>query len=199
MDQNFHRSDDLLEDYLLSRLSDSDLPALEEHLMVCDACRDRLDTLEGFTLGLREVHASQPVLGNAVSPKTDWFGWMRRPAFSLAVALVAVVAAVAVFSARETALAPVAALQLTATRGEMPVISPAGELDLTFSDAPRQSEALRVEVVDATGGAVWNGLAQSTAAGVQVKAQRRLGPGEYFVRLYSTSGQLLHEYGFRVR
>jgi hypothetical protein len=29
--------------------------------------------------------------------------------------------------------------------------------------------------------------------------ERQFGPGDYFVRLYSVSGKVLREYGFRVR
>jgi len=56
-----------------------------------------------------------------------------------------------------------------------------------------------VEVVNVMGTAAWSGLAESGSAGVQVRVTQRLGPGDYFVRLYSASGRMLREYGFRIR
>jgi hypothetical protein len=46
---------------------------------------------------------------------------------------------------------------------------------------------------------VWSGLADGGETGLHVKAARRFGPGDYFVRLYSASGKVLREYGFRIR
>jgi hypothetical protein len=34
---------------------------------------------------------------------------------------------------------------------------------------------------------------------VHVKVMQRLAPGDYFVRLYTASGRMLREYGFRVK
>ncbi len=203
MDLNFHGTDDQLEDYVFGRLPRPDLPALEEHLMICDACRDRLDSIEAITVGIRGAPGSSQAVLKPASSLADWFSlprqWLRRPAFSVALGLVALLAVISIFPHGPTKFVPVATLQLTASRGEMPVIGPARELDLTLSDAPRDVGALTVEVVNATGKAVWSALAGSGAAGVQVKVERQFGPGDYFVRLYSVSGKVLREYGFRVR
>jgi hypothetical protein len=68
-----------------------------------------------------------------------------------------------------------------------------------LADGPREGGPFRVEVVGATGLAMWNGLAESTPAGVQVKVLQQLGQGDYFLRLFAGSGKVIHEYGFRVR
>jgi hypothetical protein len=196
---NSHGTDDQLEGYLLGQMSTPDIHVFEEHLILCTACRDRLDAMEHFVVGMQEALAEKPAFAGSASLPNEWFAWLRRPAFALAVAFIALVAAVGIFSIGRTKFVPLAALELTAIRGDIPVTVPARELDLTLSDAPRQGGPFRVEVVDAMGRAVWNGTAGPTAAGVQVKTDQRLGPGQYFVRLYSASGQLLHEYGFRIR
>jgi hypothetical protein len=41
-----HPSDGALEGYSLRELAESSLPAVEEHLLVCDGCRARLDAIE---------------------------------------------------------------------------------------------------------------------------------------------------------
>lgn len=45
-----HVTDEALEQYSLGRLSSSRTATLEEHLLVCQTCRDRLDRLEPFNL-----------------------------------------------------------------------------------------------------------------------------------------------------
>lgn len=190
MEHYLHVTDDQLELYALDRLPDSDLPDFEVHLMMCANCRERLDEIGTFAWAMREAPAA---------PETDRFGWLRRPAFSMGFGLVVLVLAIGIFSNGRTKFAPNAALQLTATRGEMPFTIPAREFDLTLLDGPREGGPFRVDVVNVTGIAAWSGLAKSSPAGVQVKVMHRLGPGDYFVRLHDASGKMLREYGFRIR
>jgi hypothetical protein len=196
--ESFHGTEDQLELYARGRLRESDLPALEDHLMICATCREKLDEIGDFALGMEEA------LGTAVVPQTRGFGWglaslFRRPAFSMALAFVALIVVVGVFSNGRTQFAPSASLQLTAMRGEMPSTIPAREFDLTLSDGPREGGPFRIEVLNAAGASVWSGLAESSPAGVRFKVTQRLAQGDYFVRLYSVSGKTLREYGFRIR
>jgi hypothetical protein len=194
----FHGTDDRLELYARGRLPESDLPVLEEHLMICTTCREKVDEIGDFALGMREA------LGTAVVPQTRDFGWglaslFRLPAFSMALALVALLVGIGVFSNGRTKFAPSASLQLMAMRGEMPSTIPAREFDLTLLDGPREGGPFRIEVLNATGASVWGGLAESGPAGIRFKLTQRLVQGDYFVRLYSVSGKILREYGFRIR
>jgi hypothetical protein len=195
---DFHGTEDQLELYARGRLTESDLPVLEEHLMICTTCREKLDEIGDFALGMQEASAKQ------AAPRPVWMGWglasfFRRPAFSMALAFVALLVVVGVFSNGRTTFAPSASLQLTAMRGEMPSTIPAREFDLTLSDGPREGGPFRIEVLNATGASVWGGLAESGPAGVRFKLTQRLAQGDYFVRLYAASGQILREYGFRIR
>jgi hypothetical protein len=189
VENRFHGTDDQLEQYALGRLPDSDLQLLEQHLTICAACRERLDGIGDFALGMREALSTKP------KPRPDWLGWLRRPAVSMGLSFAALIVVIGVFSNGGVKFAPSASLQLTAMRGEMPSTVPAREFELTLSDGPREGGPFRVEVVDAMGARVWSGL----AAGAQLKVQQRLGPGDYFVRLYAASGKMLREYGFRIR
>jgi hypothetical protein len=196
VDLKFHRTDDQLEQYALGRLAESERLELEEHLLICESCQARLDGIADFSHGMKEALEAQPPPAEA--PRRDWFAWLRRPAISMALAFVALIAVMAVFSGGDKKLPPVSSLQLTALRGEMPGVSPAREIDLTLTDAPKAEGPFRVEVVNAMGLKVWNGLADSGPRGVEVKVQQQLSQGDYFVRMYSVTGQLLHEYGFHV-
>jgi hypothetical protein len=199
VDLNFHGTEEQLEQYALGRLAGADLISLEEHLLLCDACQVRLDETGAFAIGMREALNSQPALAPSATPK-DWFAWLRRPVFAMAIAgAAALIAIIAVVSTGRTNVAPTAMLQLTAVRGEMPATGRAREYDLTLTDAPRAGGPFRVEVVNGNGESVWKGSAAADSAGAEVKIDETLKQGDYFVRLYDASGQRLHEYGFRIR
>jgi hypothetical protein len=199
VDLNFHGTEDQLEQYALGRLAGADLISLEEHLLLCDACQVRLDDIGAFAIGMREALSFQPAFAPAATSK-DWFAWLRRPVFAMAITgVAALIAIIAVVSAGGTKVAPTAMLQLTAIRGEMPATAPAREYDLALADAPRAGGPFRVEVVNGNGTSVWKGTAEADSAGAEVKIDENLKQGDYFVRLYAASGQMLHEYGFRIR
>jgi hypothetical protein len=70
-----HVSDDLLERYALNRTSDSETAYVEEHLIVCEQCRDRFVTVEQYTRAVQgalrsivtELIASHEVEGRSVN------------------------------------------------------------------------------------------------------------------------------------
>ena len=198
MDLNFHGTAEQLEYYALGRLADSEVPALEEHLMVCAACRDQLDRFEAFALGMRQA-LSESAPESALSRLSAWFtGAFRKPAFGLALAGTAAAAILLSFVAGRPNLIPVASVQLMAIRGDMPFVQEAREVQLNLADAPAGGP-YRVELVDAMGKTLWHASASAAAGGLLVKVARHLAPGDYFVRLYSPASQVVHEYGFRVR
>jgi hypothetical protein len=198
VEQKVHGTDDQLEQYVLGRMASGEVEILEEHLMVCTACQEKLDRVADFTIGMREALETSPVPVVIRPRKTDWFAWVRRPAFSMAIGFAALVLVVGLFSNSRTKFAPSASLQLTAMRGEMPFTVPARQFDLTLSDGPHEGGPFRIEVVNEMGLSMWRGLAQSGPDGVHVNVQQKLAPGDYFVRIYSADGKVLREYGFRV-
>jgi len=198
VEHNSHATSDQLEDYVLGRLPASDVDGLEEHLMVCAECRARLGEIEDFVGGVKEALGEEKPR-TAAAHQIDWFGWVRCPAFSIAIGFAALIIVVGILASGRTKLAPMAALQLTAMRGEMPATVPANQFELTLSDAPREGGTFRIEVVNAMGEPVWLGLAVSGPAGLQTRLIRPLMPGDYFARLYDSSDKIVREYGFRIR
>jgi hypothetical protein len=202
VDNRFHESDERLELYALGRLSDSDVIRIEEHLLICDSCRDRLDDAANFAVPIRDELRKNPLphRSRESSGVMDWLRGFMKPQFALAGALAMVLVGVVVFRPGSSPLVPVATLQLTAMRGaDLKSVAPARELDLTFGDAPVSGAALNVEVVDAGGGPVWHGSPTSGRGGVHARIAKALPPGEYFARLYDSPGHLVHEYAFRVK
>jgi hypothetical protein len=201
---DFHGTDDQLEAYALGQLATSDQPGLEvleEHLMICSACRDRLDGVEAFTSGMKDAFGPRSAI--AISKQRELFAWLPWPRVSIGLAFIALAAIILIFSRGQAQFAPVANLQLSATRGEMPVTGPARELDLTLLNAPIDGLSFRALIVNATGRTVWSGQAprqaNDAAGSLQVKAQQPFEPGAYFLRLYGASGDVVREYGFRIR
>jgi hypothetical protein len=200
---NFHGTEDQLELYARGRLPESELPVLEEHLMICIGCREKLDEIGDFALGMREA-SSKAASSQAAVPQTRRSEWglgsfFRRPAFGMALAFVVLIVGMGLMANGRPKFAPSASLQLTATRGEMPVTVAARQFDVTLSDGPREGGPFRIEVLTATGASAWSGLAESGPAGVDFKLTQKLTQGDYFVRVFSVSGKMLREYGFRIR
>jgi hypothetical protein len=199
LEQNSHWSEDQLEAYVRGQLGSADVPRLEEHLLICSACQDRLDAAEDFAIGFREALETEPVATPAPQSSPGWFDWLRRPAFSMGLAFAGLILVIALFSNRKLALAPSASLVLTAMRGQLTETPPARTYDITLSDGPREGGPFKVQVMNAAGAPVWNGLAVAGASGTQFTEGRRIDPGDYFIRLYTIEGKVLREYGFRIR
>jgi hypothetical protein len=191
-----HETDGQLELYTLFRLADPRVAAIEQHLLVCEACRKRLDDVEMFATAMRQAIADEP----EVQTRTTWFAWLRfrgqwQPALAWAGGLAALALAAVLYPHSGRDAAPLASLQLTAIRGDIQTAATARETDITLADAPALP-GLRAEVVDATGEAIWSGRFGN---GHRIELMKQLAPGYCFVRLYDSAGKLLHEYGFRVR
>lgn len=182
-----HPSDDHLELYTLRRLSRPESEAVDDHLLVCDPCRTRCEEVADFAFAVRDALKTAPA-----EVESRWFGWLRID-FALAAAFAGLVLAVALYwTGGNSRLAPLATLQLTAMRGSVvATVGAARELDITLADAPQAS---KVEIVGANGAAVWSGPNADTLV-----IRKAIRPGDYLLRAYLPSGQLLHEYAFRIQ
>src|SRR5580698_10095287 len=187
-----HETDEQLELYALCQLPEPRIAAVEEHLLICVACQERLDDLEAFALAMRRGIASEP----ATEARTNWFAWLRQPTWSAALGFAAIVLAASLYPALgRSHVAPLTSLRLTAMRGSIQSVGLAQETDIALTDAP-PGPALRVEIVDAAGRAIWGGGLEGNNS--KIRLTEKLSADNYFVRLYDASGRLLHEYGFRV-
>lgn len=55
-----HQPDDQLELYALERLTEAEQAVIEEHLLICQACRERLDEVEAYAKAMRQAIADSP-------------------------------------------------------------------------------------------------------------------------------------------
>jgi hypothetical protein len=190
-----HETDEQLELYGLGRLTEPRVAIVEQHLVVCEACQESLNDVETFALAMRQAIAG----GSKSQGFQSWFEWLRfrglrQPALAWAGGFATLVFVAGLYLHSDRTVVPFASLQLTAIRGDLQTSAAAAETDITLADAP-DLLALRAEVVDATGEAVWSGAFEN---GHKIKLVKKVTPGTYFVRLYDGAGKLLHEYGFRV-
>jgi len=52
-----HFPDHLLESYAMGKLSDQESEPVEEHLLLCSVCQERLDELDDFVLAMKTALA----------------------------------------------------------------------------------------------------------------------------------------------
>jgi len=192
--------DDRLELYALGRLPASEVEKIEEHLLICDYCRDRLDEVAAFAFSARE--ALKQTAPERHSSFWASFSWLPnigfwRPGLAVASGVAVLMLGIGTYRVRQDgALAPVAALRLTAMRSaSVPIVPPSGELDIDFIDAPKAAKAI---IVDAQGSTVWAGAAIHGSGDATIRVQAALAEGDYFVRVYTANGTIMHEYGFRI-
>jgi hypothetical protein len=198
-----HPSDDDLEQYSLGRLGDEQATPLEEHLLVCEACRRRVEEFDEFVAVMRaalreESEGQQPAPARPFT-LLRWLAAVPRPAWAGAMA--AVLAAVLLVPWRHQAPAEPYAVHLEALRAaSSAAVAPAGRplvlnVDFTGLELGRD---YRLEVVDAFGAGVWRGSVRPAAERAPVALGRSLRRGQYWVRIYEPSGDLLREFGLAV-
>lgn len=193
-----HISDEDLERYSLNGLPEPDLAVVEEHLLVCPACQDRLEATDAYVRAMREA---------AVRARREELPLRRpggRPQPMMAVAAAAALLVAAGVAMRSPGSPPSAAdVPLEANRGPMAAHSqaPAGRpLVLRMDIAELAPQAgCRVEVVDEQGRRLWDGPAVLLDGRLAVTVSKPFSPGRYYVRLYSPSSELLREYGLETR
>ena len=124
--------------YATGRLAADRSSVLEEHLLVCDPCRLKLDETMAWCMAMRQELS----IAEAPRFRLDW-SWLRLPSTALAAAaLLLLILAGSILYSSGTPLAPLATIQLSAMRGGMTVAAEARETDM---EAHRHSRRGRGE------------------------------------------------------
>jgi hypothetical protein len=208
-----HATEELLEEYSFGRIYEPQLGRLEEHLLICPQCQSTLTGIDEYTSLMKSGLASFererqclpiPPVHQAFSlrfafPQGSIANLLLAAAFLLAPVGIT---AVAWRMQSSVATAPAATVKLIALRGgegdvaHAPSRSP---LDLVFdrTDLPPDL-SYRAEVVSSSGRQVWSGNVQITEQRLSARVSNPLRAGVYWVRLYSSGGKLLREFGLNI-
>jgi hypothetical protein len=191
-----HVGEELLEQYSVGCLAESDVARVEEHVLLCEACQDKLGHIDSWVRSVRRVGAQLPA-----ESKSIWRFW-RLPQFIPALAATAFLvfaAGVGLQITRRGAVTPLT-ISLQATRGENVASVPAKRpllLQPGLEGLPRFTQ-YRLEIVDQSGHPVRQAELQADS-GVAETRVPGITAGVYFVRVYSPSGELLREYGIEAK
>jgi hypothetical protein len=201
-----HPSEETLENYALGRLPESEVAAVETHLLTCTACQESLTEADNYVSAMKAALEERHV-APAAKPSGSWLDWLRGQvrhphpltAFSMGAAALALVAVVS-YKPSSTSSELVTLRSVRGGNAAEPAEGRAGTpLTLTIQSAEWNVDpTFRVRIVDARGQEVWTG-APVLDAGRNVVRLDGLGPGTYWVRLFSPAGSQLQEYGLRLQ
>lgn len=200
VDPTGHATEETLERFAMGKIPENEVAPLDEHLLVCHACQDRLEQIERFVHETKSAAAALP-------PERSFGERMRAllvntPRSVWAVGLAAVCVALVIVPSRT----PVPqSIELSAQRGSeaaSPQIkngSPVN-LSLDLTEVPA-SPVYTVELVNAGGGLIWEGKIEPAGNRLTAAIPEQLRAGRYWVRLYGNSlkTDLLREYPLNVK
>lgn len=181
-----HLGDDEVERYSMGTMSEEELAPFEEHLLICGACRERVEKDDQFVRGVQR--AAPAARAAQVQPPRR----MVQPVWLAAAACVLLASVVWVRNG--AIIREPQTVRLEAMRGfgakaaaDTPLL-----LQPDLRGLPSYPK-YRLEVVNEIGGRVFETemQTQATVPGVP--------KGVYFVRVYAPSGEVLREYAVDTR
>ncbi|MBI5282352.1 MAG: hypothetical protein HY858_11775 [Candidatus Solibacter usitatus] len=204
-----------IEDFLFDRLSGVTREVIEEHLLVCHKCLDRVEEEEKYFGAVRKAAAriQQEEFTAAVAGKPpvpgklrEWFGkfFGKGPAVWATVGLAGVLATVVLVQRQPGAKTEVE-VALRLERGGAPEepAAAAGRTMILTVDIQELPDApvYRLDVVDGAGRLMASGEVAPQTGRLRWKVPRVLAAGAYWVRLRNPEEplELLREYGLVVR
>jgi hypothetical protein len=197
----------MLESYSLARLDERSSSAVEEHLLLCEPCQRRLTEFDSFVRATQaaarelQLEAAQRKAAKGASWLMPGWEW-RLPGFAMAGSLAGLLFLAAPML-RQTAILEPQLVQLAATRSaSQPGAAVAAGKPVTLAldvTGLELAGAVRVEVADAAGLPVASGGAEVREDRVQYTLRKGLERGNFWVRIYRSSGALASEMGLQVR
>jgi len=172
-----HMDPEEAERYLMGGSPEDETAALEEHLLVCSNCRDRVSETDIYLSSMSE--AAEEVRAHPGERKWRLSHLLVGLAASALIFILGLVA-----SSRPSVEVPLVE--------SLPATAPAGRgLHLRLDRGGRN-----LELVNAAGQTAWRGQLAATGDGATIPAQPR---GAYLVLLRSHSGELQRKYRLEIR
>ena len=194
-----HISEELLEQYAFRRLTEQESAPVEEHLLICPTCQDRLKEVDDYIQVMKLAASQQP----RKSRFSNLAGRPLQARLGIATLIVIAVALVIPWRGRNM---PAREVTLVASRGSSS--TPVAEaragagliLRMDVSEIAK-SENYAVSLVNSEGRELWRTLAPANQHQLLVQSPAKLTAGRYWVRLFDTSQPpvLLREYGLELK
>lgn len=184
-----HIDETTMEGYVIGSLSSEATAEVEKHLLICEACRQRVSESEDYVRAMASAAEHLP----AARGRWQWDFRVLLPAAACAALMVFMVLRLSPGGAKTSAVA----VALSAIRGnDAAAHAPSGRPLRLQPDlnglAP--SGSYRLELVTASGSSAWQGTLYPPAALLPAQAA-----GTYFVRVSLPGGTLLREYALEVK
>ncbi len=205
-----HPDDHIWERYAFGHLSPAETNAIEDHLILCERCQQTLAKSDQYVRAMKFATAEFEKRKAARSAKILTFTGPRirkiASAGTVAAACLAAVLWIApggvLHFARghfEHGSAPPVTVALQSLRGgtdrtmnRAPASHPL-DLSISLAGLPASAE-YRLEVVTLWGATIWSGAAETKNGNLTAHLTRSLGKGAYWVRLYTSSSELVEEF-----
>lgn len=202
-----HPSEEALERFLLNQCQAEELDTVETHILACEPCVARLESLEveiaAMKLALQNMQ-SELAAKAAKRAESSWRNWFSVPTLSMAGAVAALALGILVIPQIRTSMAKPTEVTLSAYRGmETSAVPKDKLLRLHLNAAGLPEEPVSIQVVGENGAQLWKGSSVVRGNDASVTIPRLTASGNYFVRLYgATAGaqtDLLREFAFQVK
>ena len=200
-DTTKHIREERLEAYAMNSLPPSEVETVEEHLLFCTACQDRMESIERYVKAMRGAANRLTKEQAAALPAHGAWDWLRTrlpasfPVWASAVALACLLLAVGVQLRQTPTLGQPVEVELQAVRGESSTSAKAGHALHLHLDSRGVNElrSWEIEIVGENGARVWTGIGKSSTNAIDATVNHAFDPGTYFVRLLK-EGEPVREY-----
>ena len=202
-----HPAEEVLERFLLQHSDEEELDTVETHILTCESCVTRLESLEtqiaAMKLALQDIHQQEVAKAFAKQQRASR-GWFSLPRLSMAGAVAALALGIGIAPQFMTHNSPVAQVSLVAYRGlETPTVPRDHQLQVHLNANDLNQENVTVQLVDERGSQLWKTAAAVKQNEIDVEVPQIKVAGTHFFRIYAPSkdgeGELLREFAFNVK
>ncbi len=195
-----HPTEEALERFLLHQCLASELDTVETHILACESCVARLETLEVQIAVTKTALQEMTQVRRVPEPEKErrWTTWFKFPVLSWAAAgTVAAALAIAAFIPAQ--------VSLSAYRGtEISVVPQWRPLAVHLNASGLGEGLVATQLVNAQGTEIWRGNSAVSGDRVELHLPRLTASGNYFLRLYEPpnrnhGGDLLREFTLQVK
>jgi hypothetical protein len=189
-----HLNDEVLERYAMSRLSETESESVEDHIVTCVQCLDRLDQTTAFVNGMRaalEESSEEP-------EKMKWPKWIQRWNATPVWTGAAFTAAAVLFMVnRPRDMASPAVVMLDGTRGTSTVVHGTGPFDFELF-MPAEGKSYHVELLDSSGEKRWESDVPGMKGKLHAVVKQHISTGQYYLHVTEPTSGSQHDYAVRI-